>query len=79
VLLDLHLPDISGEEVLRRLRADPRTSSVPVVVLSADATPGQIERLAAQGILAYVTKPLAIDRFVETIRLALGERGTATR
>ena len=48
VLLDLHLPDLPGEEVLRMLRRDPRTESVPVVVVSADATPGQVERSAAR-------------------------------
>src|SRR5207247_7974919 len=45
ILLDLHLPDINGEEVLSRLRSDPKVARVPVIVLSADATPRQIERL----------------------------------
>ena len=45
VLLDLNLPDISGEEILRRLRADERTASIPVVMVSADATVGQVARL----------------------------------
>src|ERR671932_1003965 len=43
LLLDLHLPDLAGEEVLRRLREDSATAGVPVVVLSADGTPGQVE------------------------------------
>ena len=45
ILLDLHLPDIDGEEVLRRLRADERMRDIPVIILSADATPAQLERL----------------------------------
>ena len=45
VLLDLHLPDISGDEVLQRLRDDPVTAKIPVVIVSADATPGQVQRL----------------------------------
>ena len=49
VLLDLHLPDISGAEVLQELRDDPATASTPVVVVSADATPSQIKRLLAAG------------------------------
>jgi PAS domain S-box-containing protein len=72
VLLDLHLPDTDGEEVLRRLRADPRTSSIPVVVLSADAMPAQIERLKAGGAADYVTKPLDIPVFLAAVKAAVG-------
>lgn len=46
VVLDLHLPDMQGEEILRQLRADPRTAQLPVVMISADATSSQIEHLA---------------------------------
>lgn len=60
ILLDLHLPDVSGEEVLRRLRADPRTSATPVVVLSADSTAGEVLRLRANGATDYLTKPFDI-------------------
>lgn len=60
ILLDLHLPDISGREVLERLIKDERTSGIPVVVVSADATPGQIDRLRAAGALSYLTKPLDV-------------------
>ena len=67
VLLDLHLPDMPGEEVLRRLRSDRRTSATPVVVLSADATPGQIERLKANGASDYLTKPFEIPRLMAVI------------
>lgn len=61
ILLDLHLPDISGEDVLHALRADPATSAIPVAVISAVATPDQIERLSAAGIAAYFTKPLDVS------------------
>lgn len=67
VLLDLHLPDMSGEELLARLRADPATRHIPVVVLSADATPGQVERLLADGARAYLTKPLDIGEFLALV------------
>jgi PAS domain S-box-containing protein len=67
VLLDLHLPDVQGDEVLRRLRADKRTASIPVVMISADATPRTIDRLRAQGADAYLTKPLDVDEFLSTI------------
>jgi len=68
VLLDLHLPDLPGEEVLRMLRRDPRTESVPVVVVSADATPGQVERLRGEGAQEYLTKPLDVRRLLEVLR-----------
>jgi PAS domain S-box-containing protein len=67
ILLDLHLPDISGEEVLRRLRAEPRTATIPVVVITADATRTTVERLRTAGADAYLTKPLDIDEFLETV------------
>jgi PAS domain S-box-containing protein len=66
-LLDLNLPDISGEEVLRRMRADPRTADIPIVVVSADATPGQVERLLAAGANDYLTKPFTVARFLAVI------------
>jgi DNA-binding response OmpR family regulator len=75
VLLDLHLPDMPGEEVLRRLRADARTAAVPVVVISADATPRSVVRLMAAGADAYLTKPLNVKQFVATLERLLA-RGT---
>ncbi|MGH7444918.1 MAG: hybrid sensor histidine kinase/response regulator, partial [Longimicrobiales bacterium] len=71
ILLDLHLPEIDGEIVLQRLRDDPATRDIPVVVLSADATPSRIERLVREGVFAYLTKPLDIGGFVATIHDAL--------
>jgi PAS domain S-box-containing protein len=72
VLLDLHLPDMQGLEVLQRLRADPSTRDIPVIVTSADATPGQIERLRAAGADDYLTKPLDIPLFASAVRQRLG-------
>jgi signal transduction histidine kinase/ActR/RegA family two-component response regulator len=60
IFLDLHLPEMPGQEVLRRLWADPRTRHIPVAVLSADATSSQSSRLLAAGATAYLTKPLDI-------------------
>jgi PAS domain S-box-containing protein len=64
ILLDLHLPDLPGADVLQRLREDPRTRAIPVVVLSADATPGQVTRLLGQGAHGYLTKPLDLKQFL---------------
>jgi CheY-like chemotaxis protein len=65
--LDLHLPDITGEEVMRRPQADPATSDIPIVVLSADATQGHIDRLRATGATAYLTKPFAFGDLLHTV------------
>ncbi len=67
ILLDLNLPDIHGSEVLRRLQDEPATAQVPVVVLSADATPSQIERLLTAGARNYLTKPFDIDPFLAVV------------
>ncbi len=67
ILLDLNLPDMSGTEALRRLRADPVTANIPVVVISADATAGQISRLRAEGAVDYLAKPFDIDRLLELV------------
>lgn len=67
ILLDVHLPDINGDEVLRRLKANEGTREIPVVVLSADATSRQIRRLRDAGACEYLTKPLEVKRFFEVI------------
>jgi CheY-like chemotaxis protein len=67
ILLDLNLPDMHGSEVLRELQREPATAQVPVVVLSADATPSQIERLLAAGARNYLTKPFDIDPFLAVV------------
>jgi len=78
ILLDLHLPDIPGDEVLRQLRQDPATRRIPVVMISADATHGQVKRLLAAGADDYLTKPLDVKRFLETVDAAL-RRGVSGR
>jgi CheY-like chemotaxis protein len=74
VLLDLHLPDIGGEEVLARLMAHERTAAVPVVMLSADATRSMREPLLAAGARAYLTKPIRVPRLLELVDALVGER-----
>jgi PAS domain S-box-containing protein len=67
ILLDVHLPDLSGAEVLAMLQADADLRSIPVIILSADATMGQIERLRRAGARAYLTKPLDVPEFLQTL------------
>ena len=76
ILLDLHLPDINGDEVLRRLRADVATRDIPVVMISADATPGQIQRLIVAGANDYLSKPFNIAHFLRVLDecIALSEQ-----
>jgi CheY-like chemotaxis protein len=68
ILLDLHLPDLAGAVVFERLRANPRTRDIPVVVVSADATDRQIKRLLDAGAADYLTKPLDLRRFLDLVR-----------
>jgi signal transduction histidine kinase/ActR/RegA family two-component response regulator len=67
ILLDLHLQDTHGEDVLTDLKAEPATAGIPVVILSADATVGTIRRLLARGALAYLTKPLDLTELGELL------------
>jgi PAS domain S-box-containing protein len=71
VLLDLNLPDVDGGTVLRALGRRPDTSAIPVIVLSADATPGRRRELIDDGAYAYITKPLDIPSFLGTVRRSL--------
>jgi CheY-like chemotaxis protein len=79
IVLDLHLPDIDGDEVIERLRADPRTADIPVVIYSADATSRQVERLLAAGASEYLTKPARVPQFIEMIDRALGRAADLRR
>jgi len=67
LLLDLNLPDMHGAEVLRILKNTPETSQIPVIVLSADALPEQIETLINLGAVDYITKPIDITNFLSQI------------
>jgi two-component system, cell cycle response regulator DivK len=68
VLMDVQLPDIDGVEALRRLRADERTASIPVLALTAQAMEGDRERFRKAGFDDYVSKPVNIVAFVETVK-----------
>ncbi len=67
ILLDLHLPDRSGLDVLVALQRDPVTAHIPVVVLTADASATQAHRLSEAGASRYLTKPLVLDEILATL------------
>ncbi|MET3957830.1 PAS domain S-box-containing protein [Rhodococcus sp. OAS809] len=71
ILLDMHLPDMEGEQVLAELKSDDRTRRIPVIVVSADALPARIDRLLDAGATAYLTKPIDVYNLVETVRAAV--------
>lgn len=67
ILLDLHLPDILGDQVLAQLKSNPSTADIPVVMLSAVAVKSEVQRLLAAGATAYLTKPLDVALFLDTL------------
>jgi PAS domain S-box-containing protein len=77
ILLDVHLTDIHGFEVLERLQADSRTVDIPVVVLSADATTWQRRRFRNAGVYDYLSKPLDLQQLLDVIDQHLGARAAS--
>jgi nitrogen-specific signal transduction histidine kinase/CheY-like chemotaxis protein len=67
IVLDQHLPDMSGDQVLAQLRADPRTAGIPVVMCSADATERRRRQLLDAGAYAYLTKPVKVQHFLRML------------
>ena len=67
VLLDMHLPDIDGLELLRHLQADPETAEIPVIVVSADANGARIDEAIAAGATHYLTKPVNVAQFLAAL------------
>ncbi|MCX6953689.1 MAG: response regulator [Verrucomicrobia bacterium] len=68
ILLDLKLPKVDGLEVLRRLKGDPRTRLIPVVVLTSSTEPSDIQASYRFGANSYVAKPVNFERFVDVVR-----------
>jgi CheY-like chemotaxis protein len=76
VLLDMHLPDINGLELLRHLKLDPSTRSIPVVAVSADALPAQIEDALMAGAHQYLTKPVSVAELLSVLDNLLSQTET---
>lgn len=72
VILDLKLPKVSGLDVLRRIKADPATKTIPVVVLSSSREEPDIKTAYALGVNSYIVKPVDFEKFIEAVgRLGL--------
>ena len=67
VLMDIQLPDIDGIEALRRIRADASLDNVPVVAVSAAVMPDEQQKIVRSGFDAFITKPITLKPFVETV------------
>jgi CheY-like chemotaxis protein len=79
ILMDINLPGISGVAAMEILRDDPATAHIPVIALSANANPRDIETSLAKGFFRYLTKPIKIKEFTETLNAALKSRETDRR
>jgi CheY-like chemotaxis protein len=71
ILMDINLPGISGLEALKILRQDPTTAHIPVVALSANAMPRDVEKGLQAGFFRYLTKPIKVGEFMDTLDVAL--------
>src|SRR5882757_5633161 len=72
ILMDIQLPEVSGLEVTKWLKEDPELKTIPVVAVTAFAMKGDEERILQGGCEAYLSKPISVGKFIETIRHFLG-------
>ena len=79
--MDINLPGISGLIALGILAENPETASIPVIAFSANAMPGDIEKGLAAGFFRYLTKPIKVNEFMETLdsALAIGKARSGSR
>ena len=78
ILMDINLPGISGIEAMKILRADPSTAHIPIIALSANAVPRDIEKGLEAGFFNYLTKPIKVNQFMDALDVALKFSQTAS-
>src|SRR6185436_12031637 len=71
ILMDINLPGINGIEAMKMLRADPSTAHIPILALSANAVPRDIQRGLEAGFFDYLTKPIKVNQFMDALDKAL--------
>ena len=71
IIMDLTLPDMDGWEATRRIKADPATTHIPIVALTANAMTGDREKCIAAGASDYITKPVDVDQLISLLRVWL--------
>ena len=77
ILMDIHLPGISGVEAIARLRADATTANIPVVAVTASVMQHDLNRITDAGFDGYVAKPISLKGFLETVRSVLARKDRA--
>jgi two-component system cell cycle response regulator DivK len=75
ILMDIQLPEVSGLEVTRWLKADEELKSIPVIAITAFAMKGDEERIREGGCEAYMSKPISVAKFIATIKTYLEADG----
>jgi two-component system cell cycle response regulator DivK len=72
ILMDIQLPQVSGLEVTRWIKDDPELRAIPIVAVTAFAMKGDEERIREGGCEAYLSKPISVGKFIETVRRFIG-------
>lgn len=73
ILMDIQLPEVSGLDVTRWIKEDDDLRSIPIIAVTAFAMKGDEERIRQGGCEAYISKPISVSKFIETVRTYLGE------
>jgi len=73
ILMDIQLPEVSGLEVTKWLKEDDELRSIPVIAVTAFAMKGDEERIRQGGCEAYISKPISVSKFVETVKSYVGD------
>jgi len=75
VLMDIQLPEVSGEVVIQWIKGDETIKHIPIVAVTAFAMKGDEDRILSKGCEAYLSKPISIAKFIETVKFYAGEAG----
>jgi two-component system cell cycle response regulator DivK len=72
IIMDIQLPEMSGLDVTKTIKSDPKLRAIPIIAVTAFAMKGDEEHIRAHGCEAYLSKPISIDKFLETVRTYIG-------